>query len=138
VVRDLEHVGPEVDAAGAQPGLGLRPEVPGEEHPHAPDGGAHDQRQVVGLRAGRGPLRLGGEDLEHHGTRLPPVPRHHLDALGPGPPDQGIDGGHPVVGRRQRTGRHRPDRTTVERPGQAAHVVGVQVGQEHQRQPLDP
>jgi hypothetical protein len=138
VVRNLEHVGPQIDPAGAQPGLGLRPEVSGQEDPHAPDGGAHDQRQVVGLRDRRGPLRLGGEDLQDHSARLSPVPGHQPDAFAPRPPDQGVDGRYPVVGRGECAGRHRPDRSTVERPGQAAHVVGVQVGQEHQRKPLDP
>ena len=68
------------------------------------DGGPHDQRQVVGLRGGRGPLRLGREDLQHHERRPPSCPP------APGPVRSAPA---PPVGRRRRGRGRRPGRGPV-------------------------
>ena len=99
VVRHLEHVRPQVDAAAAEASLGLGAEVAGEQDRQTARLGADDHRQVVGLRCGRGAPRIRREHLHGHGADRAPLTRHHGEPLAPGPVDEGREGGHPVVRR---------------------------------------
>lgn len=137
VVGHLEHVGGQVGARG-QPAFGVRPQVTGEQQPEAPLGDPHDQGQVVGLGADHGSRRVGREHLDGRGPDGAPVAGDQDGPLGTGAADQRPERRGPVVGGRQRPGGHRPDLAAAERPGQAADVVGVQVREQHQRQPVDP
>lgn len=137
VVGHLEHVGGQVGAGGDDRGLGLRAEVPGEQHPHPALGGPQHQAQVVGLGSGGRPVRIGGEDLERgpaHGPGLAGQ-QHLVDRAHAG--QHPLELRHPLVGRCQRPGRDHVDRTAGQRTGQPTHVVGVQVRDQHERQAPD-
>ena len=137
VVRDLEDVGAQVDAAGEHACLGGRAQVAGEQDPHAALGHPHDQRQVVGLGGRRRDLRGRRQDLQRRAAHGPDVAGHQHLAPRAGPLGEGVEGGQPVVGRGQRAGGDRADVAALERTGQPAGVVGVEVGQQDQRQRVD-
>lgn len=134
VVRHLEGVGPQVDAAAPEPGLGRCPQVPGQQDREAARLRPDHQRQVVGICRGRRFRRIGGEHLEGHGTDRAPVTGEQRQPLRPRPVDEGGEGSGPVVGRREGARRHLAHVPARQRPGQSAHVVGVEVGDEDQRQ----
>lgn len=138
MVRHLEHVGAQVHPAVEHPRLGRGTQVAGEQHPDAARGDPHDQRQVVGLGGRRRDLRGRGEDLQAHAAHLPPVSGDQHLAGGAGPGDRGVEGPGPLVGRGQRPGGDGAHLASLQRAGQPADVVGVEVGQQHQRQPVDP
>ena len=139
VVRHLEDVGAQVDAAAAEPGLGLRTEVAGEQ-----------DRQASGRPRGPPPTSRSGPLLPWRTPgpgRVPPGPRRRRcaghqaparQALATGPVDERGEPRHAVVGRRQGARRHRADVPTGQHSGHAADMVGVEVGGEHQRQGGDP
>ncbi|NYJ07101.1 hypothetical protein GGQ55_003379 [Geodermatophilus daqingensis] len=137
VVRHLEHVGTQVDPAIEDAGLRLGAEVAGEQHAHAAHGHPGDDGQVVGRGAGGGDLGRRGEHLEGRLAELLDLPGDGGDAAGAGGGREPVDGPHPVIGRGQRAGRDRVDPTPGQRPGQAARVVGVEVREQHQPQPVD-
>jgi hypothetical protein len=137
VVRDLEDVGAQVDAAREHPRLGGRAQVAGEQHPDAALGHPHDQGQVVGLGGRRRDLRWRREDLERRAAHRPDVAGQQQLAPRAGPLGERVEGGQPVVGRGQRAGGDRADLPALQCPGEPAGVVGVEVGQQHQRQPVD-
>ena len=137
VVRHLEHVGPQVDPGREQPRLGLRAEVAGEQDPDAAHGRPDDQRQVVGLRGRRRPLRGGCQHLERDAVRPSAGPPARATARAPPPPDQPS-----TAATRSSAGDSVPVATTpTSRPASAPasppDVVGVEVRQQHQRQPVD-
>jgi hypothetical protein len=138
VVRHLEHICAEVDTGRHQPCLGLRTQVSRQEHAEAPRGDTHDQRQVVGFRRPRGPLRRRREDIDGDSSHRPRVPRLEGDPLRPRPADQGLEPSYPLVGRRQGAGGHDADVPPGERPGEAGRVVGVEMGDQDQGQCVDP
>ena len=138
VVRHLEDVGPDVDSAVQDPRFGLRPEVAGEQDADAAHGDAGEDGQIVGLRRRHGDLGRRGEELHGRGAEVQLHSRQHGSALGVAAPGQLVDPGGPGVGRGQGSGGDHSHRAVGERPGQAAGVVGVQVGQEHQWQGVDP
>jgi hypothetical protein len=138
VVRHLEHVGGEVGALGHDARLRRGPQVTGEQHPDAALRGPHHQAQVVGLRARGRLVRVGGQHLEAGRADAAALAGGEHGAFGTRPGDQPVQPGHAVIGGRQRPGGHRADVTSGQRPGQTAHVVGVQVGDQHQREPAHP
>ncbi len=137
VVRHLEHVGPQVDSSPHQPLLGLRAEVPGQQHADAPDGHPGHHGQVVGLGAPRGDLGGRGQDLDRGRADPPPVPGDEDLAARTGPSNRPLEHLGAVVGRRQGPGRDDADVASPERAGQPTGVVGVQVGEQDQWQPVD-
>jgi hypothetical protein len=137
VVRHLEDVGAQVDPAVEDPLLRLGTEVSGEQHPDPVHRHAGDDGQVVGRGVRGGDLRRRGEHLQGRGP----------DPAGP-PGDDGLPAGacggrepvhrpHPVVGRGQRAGRDHVDLPPGQCPGEPAGVVGVEVREEDQAQPVD-
>ena len=132
VVRHLEDVGPQIRAGAAQPGLGLRAEVAGEQDRQAARLGADDHRQVVGGRRRGGERGIRGEHLDGHDADRAPVTGHQRQPLATSPVDQRGEAGHPVVGRRERACGHHADLPSRQCPGQTADVVGVEVGDEDQ------
>ena len=137
VVGHLEHVGGQVGARAEDLRLGLGAEVTGEQHPDAPLGGPEHQAEVVGVDTRGGPGRIGCEHLELRAVDAASLPRHQHDVLGSHGGQQPLQLRHPVVGRGQRAGGHLADLSAGERAGQSADVVGVQVREQHQRQPLN-
>jgi hypothetical protein len=133
VVRDLQHVGTQVDARRQDPGLGLRAEVAREEDPQAPIGDPGDHRQVVGFGARGRPVGCRGEHLDLRPVDRAAITWHEDRAPRADAADQGLERGHAVVGRGQGAGGHDPDVPPRQRPGQAAGMVGVEVGQQDQR-----
>ena len=137
VVRHLEHVGPQVDPAATEPGLRLGAEVAGEQDPHAADG--RPGRPSTGRSAAAAAVARAGSGRQHldrrRRRRVRRSPGTSTARSRPGPPDEPVEGADPVVGRRERR-RSPPTPTSrpAERPGQAAHVVGVEVRQQDQRQ----
>jgi hypothetical protein len=138
VVRHLEHVGVQVGAAGEDARLGLRAEVAGEQHPDAVDGDPGDDGQVVGRRPRGGQRRRRGQHVQGRGTDDPALPRQQRLAAGTGPAGHPVHPPDPVVGRGQRPGRDHVDRPSGQRAGQSSGVVGVEVGQQHHPEPVDP
>jgi hypothetical protein len=99
VVRDLEHVGPDVDAAVEDPRLGLRAQVAGEQHPHAVDRHARENRQVVGLRRRDRQFGRRGEHLPAGTAHRQPLPRPHLLSAGAAAGSQAVHLADPGVRR---------------------------------------
>jgi hypothetical protein len=135
VVRHLEDIGGQVRAVGHDPRLRLGAEVAGEQHPHAPQGRPQHQAQVVRLSPRGRPLGLGCQHLEPGLAHLTSLARGQHDVLSAGSRQDLFQVRYPVVGGRQRSGGHLPDLPAGQRPGQPADVVGVQVREEHERQP---
>ncbi|NIH69995.1 hypothetical protein FB380_004493 [Modestobacter marinus] len=137
-MRHLEHVGGQVETGRHQARLRLGAEVAGEQHPEAALRGPHDEAEVVGLGTGDGLGRVGGQHLEVRAADRPPVTgqEDHVvrTRLGHGP----VQLRHPLVVGRQRPGGHHPDVPPGQGTGEPTHVVGVQVREQHQRQPLHP
>ena len=138
VVGHLQHVGPQVRAVAHQPGLGLGTEIAGQQQPEPADGHPDDEGQVVGLGGRGGPPRRRGENFQRRSTDHAPVAGHQHDVPGSGVPDDAVERRGPVVGRRKRAGGHHADRPPGERSGETADVVGIEVGEEDQRQLVDP
>jgi hypothetical protein len=137
VVGHLEHVGAQVDGARDDPRLGLAAQVAGEQDAHPALGHPDDQGQVVGRGRRPGDLRRRGEDLDRGRPDRPPVPRDEDRAFRAGAAHLRLEPADPVLGRRQRPGgdhAHLPPRQGA---GQAPGVVGVEVGDQHQRQLVD-
>ena len=137
VVRHLQHVGPQVHAPTQQPLLCLFTEVPGEQDPHAVHRHPGDDGQVVGLGATGGDLGRRCQHLDGGRPHLALVAGHQYLLSRPRAADRPAQRGATVVGGRERSRGHHPDLPVAERAGQAADVVGVQVGEQHQRQPVD-
>lgn len=134
VVRDLQDVGAEVDAPVEDAGLRHRAQVAGEQHADPALGDPHDHRQVVGRGGRRGDLRRRSEHLQCRRADHPPVPRpQHLPPR-TGPAGGRVDGGRPLVGRREGAGGDHVDVPPAERAGQPADVVGVEVREQHEGQ----
>jgi hypothetical protein len=137
VVRHLEHVRAHVHAAGDDARLRRAAEVTGQQHAHTVAGDPHDERQVVGLGRRRGQLRRRGQHLDDGVPHGAPLARHqHVPfraraAYGVGQPAGA------VVGRGERPGGDHPHRAPRQRTGEATGVVGVEVGDQHQRQAVD-
>jgi hypothetical protein len=138
VVRHLQHVGPHVDAPVEDAPLGLGVEVAGEQHPHPALGEPDQHAEVVGLRGRGGRRGRRGEDLHGRRPQGAPVPRQQGGAGGARLPGELVDAAHPVVGRGQHRGGDHADGPPAQSAGQAGHVVGVEVGQQHQRHVGDP
>ncbi|GAA3163808.1 hypothetical protein GCM10010531_14890 [Blastococcus jejuensis] len=97
VVRHLEHIRPQVGAVPSEPGLGLGPQVAGEQQRDPAGLGTDDQGQVVGRCAGGG---LAGVRREHFQGHLPDraaVTRHQRDQTRSGRPHERLEVRHPVV-----------------------------------------
>jgi hypothetical protein len=137
VVRHLEHVGAQVDAARDDPGLHRAAQVAGEQHPDPALGHPDQQRQVVGRHRGSGDLRRRGEHLDGRRPHGPPVAGDQDRALGTGPPRRRVQGSGPVLGGREGAGGDDADGPPGQGPGQAPGVVGVEVGDQHQGQRVD-
>ncbi len=138
VVGHLQHVGPQVHAPPHQALLRLRAQVAGQQEAEAPHRHPDHQRQVVGLGAPGRDLRCRRQHLDRGRPDPVPVAGHQHLLPRPRTAQRPAHCGAAVVRRRQRAGRHRADLAAADRPGQATHVVGVQVGQQHQGQPVDP
>jgi hypothetical protein len=138
VVRHLQHVGGQVDALGHDPRLGLRTQVTGEQHPDAVLGRPHHHAQVVGFCSGRGPRRVGRQHLELGVAHPAALTGRERDVPRPGVAHRPLQPRRPVVGRCQRAGGHGVDLPAGQGSGQPAHVVGVQVREQHERQPPHP
>jgi hypothetical protein len=134
VVGHLEHVGAQVHALPAEARLGLRTQVAGQQDRESPRLGADHERQVVRRGRGRRPGRIGGEHLDRERPYDPPVAGEERGPRPPGPVHHPVEGAHPVVGGRERPGRDLPDVATSQGAREAAHVVGVEVGDQHQRE----
>ncbi len=98
VVRHLQHVGAQVDAAVDDPRLRLPAEVAGEQHPHAVAGDPDDEGQVVGLGRGRRELRWRCEDLHGDGPDRAAVAGDQHRPVGAGPPGDPVEPVGAVVG----------------------------------------
>ncbi len=137
VVRHLEHIGPQVDAARDDPCLHRAAQVAGEQDPDPALGHPDDQRQVVGRHRGRRDLRRRREHLDGRRPDRPPVAGDQDGTLGPGPPHRRLQGAGAVLGGRERARGDDTDVPPGQRPGQPAGVVGVEVGDQHQGQCVD-
>jgi hypothetical protein len=137
VVRDLEHVGAQVGAVGEDPGLRLGAEVAGEQDAQPPGGDPDDQREVVGLGAGRRPPGPGREHLDLRTTDRSTVTGNEHRPLRAVAADQLLEGRHAVVGRGERAGGDGADLAPGQRSGKPGRVVGVQVRHQDQRQRVD-
>ena len=137
VVGHLEDVGPQVGPLGDHPCLRLGTEVAGEQDRAAAHGRADDQGQVVDLRTGDRTLGRGGQDLQVHVPRRPPVAGHEHGPLPTEAVHVPVEARGPLLGRREGAGRHHPDIAVPERAREATHVVGVEMGDHHQRQSID-
>jgi hypothetical protein len=135
VMRHLEHVGGQVRAVGHDPRLRLGAEVSGQQHPHAPLARPYHEAEVVGLGCRGRPARVGRQHLELRVAHLAPLTRCEDHVLGTGPCKDLLQVRHPVVGRRQRSGGHLLHVPAGQHPGQPTDVVGVQVREQHERQP---
>jgi hypothetical protein len=136
-MRHLEDVRPQIGAVRDEPRLRLRAEVAGEQDPQAAHLHPDDQRQVVGLCRGRGPLGCRRQHLHGDVADGWPVPRHEDRRLPSRPAHEGVVRPGTVVGGREGPGRDDPDVPASERAGQATDVVGVEVGHQHERQCVD-
>ena len=137
VVRHLEHVGTDVDPPVEDALLGLGVEVAGEEDAHAALGDPHQQAEIVGRGRGGGDLGWRRQHLDRRGADRAAVSRHEGHPARPGAAGQRVDAAHPGVRRGQRAGGHLAHTPAGQRPGQAGHVVGVEVRQHHQRNVVD-
>jgi hypothetical protein len=137
VVRHLEHVGRQVDVRPFERRLRLRTQVSGEQHTHPPHGHADDEREVVGLRARASAAGIGSEDVDGRRADGAPLARDEHLALSTHPLQQPVQVAGARVVRWQRPGGHPADVAALQRPGESADVVGVQVRQQHQGQPFD-
>jgi hypothetical protein len=137
VVRHLEDVGPQVGPVREEPRLGVGTQVSGEQDRQARNGHADHEGQVVGRGGGDGPLGGRGEDLHRDAFDAAPVARYEHGSRTAGKPHEPVEGGNPVVGRREGAGGHHADFPAGECARQAARVVGVEVGDQDQRQHVD-
>jgi hypothetical protein len=137
VVRHLEHVGAQVDAAGDDPRLRLAPEVPGQQDPDAVAGDPDDEREVVGLGGRRRQFRGRCQDLHGRVPDRPAVAGDQDRPPGTGPPGEPVQPTGPVVGRGEGAGGDGPDVPPGQRTREPSGVVGVEVGEEDQRQAVD-
>jgi hypothetical protein len=137
VVGHLEHVGPQVRTRGEDARLGLRAQVTGEQQPHPALGDPHDEGEVVGGGALDGPPRGRREHVHDGGPHRAPLSRLEHLPLAADPPDERVQPALPVVVGGQGAGGDHTDVPPTERPGETADVVGVQVGEQDQRQPFD-
>jgi hypothetical protein len=131
VVRHLQHVGVQVDAAADQRLLRLDLRVPRQEDALAVDRGPQHDGGVV--RVGAGAV-VSCRRPQHFDAHLPDVERlphgHRLDSQAVRP--QRIAHRLPSRGRlHQRACDHPPDRTVVEHAGDTTDVIEV-VMREHQ------
>jgi hypothetical protein len=138
VVRHLEHIGGQVGAVGHDPGLRLRTQVAGEQHPDPALGHPDHQAEVVRLGPGDRPPGVGGEHLDVRAADLAPLARNEHDVRSPGTGHHLLQVRHPLVGGCQRSGGHLAHLPAGERSGQSGHVVGVQVRQQDEREPPHP
>jgi hypothetical protein len=137
VVRHLEDVGAHVDPAVEDAGLRLGAEVPGEEHPDAVHGHPGDDGQVVGRGPRGGDLRRRGEHLDGGVADAARLPGDDGLPAGAGAGREPVHGPSPVVGRGQGAGRDGVDVPARQRAGEPAGVVGVEVRQQDEPQPVD-
>lgn len=137
VVRHLQDVGPQIGAPAPEPGLRLGTQVAGEQDRQAADLGAHHHRQIVGGCAAGRLARIRGEHLQRHLPHGAPVAREQGQPPSSGPVDEGVETGRAVVGRREGAGGDLTHVTTRQGPGEAAYVIGVEVGDQDQRQGRD-
>jgi len=133
VVRDLQHVGLQVHPAGQDAGLRLRVQVAGEQDPDAALGHPHQEAEVVGLGLRRRDLRRRCQHLDGGTADGAGVPGQQRGPPGAGAVSECVHGADAVVGRRQRSGGDHAHAAPVQRPGEPAHVVGVQMRQQQQR-----
>lgn len=135
VVRDLQHVD-RLDARLDEVGLRLRLDVSREQRGQAGRAQAQHQRAVVGVRPGAAVAAARRQDRPGHRTDAALLTQgglHDRHALVAGPPDDLLVLGLRLGQRPDLDERHRPAQDT----GQPEHVVGVLVGQQHQRDPVD-
>jgi hypothetical protein len=137
VVRHLEHVGREVGPRSEDAGLGRRAEVTGEQDRDAAVGDPDDQREVVRLGSGRGPLRRRSQDLDRRRPHAPPVAGYQHGPLRAGAAHERVHRSPPVVRRGQGGGGHHADVASVERALQTAHVVGIEVREQDEGKDAD-
>jgi len=137
VVGDLQDVGPEVGSRGDDACLGLRAQVTGEQDSDPAVGDPDDHRQVIGFGEGGRSPGLRSQDLDRRLTHGPPIAGDEDRPPRPGSANEGIERRSTVVGRRQRSGRHGSDVSSVQGTSQPARVVGVEVREEHQGQRVD-
>jgi hypothetical protein len=137
VVRHLEHVGADVGPPVEDALLGLRAQVAGEEDPHAALGDPDQQAEVVGRRRRGGDLRRRRQDLDGGGADRAAIAGHEGHPVRAGPAGQRVDAPSAVIGRRERAGAHLVHLPSGERAGEAGHVVGVEVREQHQRHVAD-
>jgi hypothetical protein len=141
VVRHLEHLRPQVRAAVQELGLGVELDVAGQQDPPCRGGRAEHDRRVVDGRAVL-PVDVlrrpgGGQDVEREGGPGEAPARgqfqHGRTGL-PGLPCDPVQRAGRLLGRTQRDPARRP---ASQRSRQPAHVVGVQVGDDDERQRVD-
>ncbi|GAA4676370.1 hypothetical protein GCM10023215_05760 [Pseudonocardia yuanmonensis] len=141
-MRHLEHLGPQVRAAVEEVGLGVELHVPGQQDATGGRGRAEHHGRVVhgGAVLAVDVLRCAvrGQDVECQGGPRQAPARRHLQHRRSGlrgllrDPTQG-------AGRLVRRSQcHPTGRPAPQRAREPAHVVGVQVGHDHQRQRVDP
>ena len=140
VVRNLQHVG----AAGRSRTARIRASASALRSPvnriRTPRcGDPDDHRQVVGLRGGGGPLRVGGEHLDRRRCRPSAGPR----ARGPCARRRCRRTRRSNAAARSSEGASVPVATTPtvaagERPGEPSRVIGVQVRHQDEREGVDP
>jgi hypothetical protein len=137
VVGHLQHVGGQIDAVPDQAILCFPAEVTGQEHPQTADRDPQDEGQVVRFGSGHCPFCPGRQHLELGRAEAQAVAGSEQRPGAGRASEHRVEGSRPVVVRRQRTGRDDPDVPAGQRAGQSAHVVGVQVAEEHQRELVD-
>jgi hypothetical protein len=138
VVRNLEHVRPQVCAGGNDPGLRCGTQVTREEDPDAAVSGPGDHGEIVRGRGGGGQVRRRGQDLDRRLPHGPAVARDQDRPLAACTVHERVERGPALVGGRQRAGGHHADVPPVEGARQTADVVGVEVREQDEGQRVDP
>jgi hypothetical protein len=137
VVRHLQHVGGQVHAVLDEAGLRRGTEVAGQQDAQPVDRDADDEGQVVRLVAHSRTVGARREHRQLHPADAPPVAGGEQRSRSRGAPQHRVERGRSVVVGRERSGCDDPDLPPRQRTGESAHVVGVEVAQEHQRQLVD-
>lgn len=133
VVWHLEHVRSERGPARQQSGLGRRLHVTGEQDRQPAHLDPCDHRAVVRVRAGPAPGRRRSQDAPPQRPGAAFLPGHRAHQRDPGAAEGLLEVAE-LLGRLvQGTGLHFRDNATAQHTLQAGRVVGVQVGDQEQR-----
>ncbi|MCU1669320.1 MAG: hypothetical protein JWP40_2247 [Blastococcus sp.] len=138
VVGHLEHVRPHVHPGGQDPLLGSGAQVASEKDADTLGRDPDEEAEVVGRGGGGGPPGCRRQDLHRRRAHGPPVARQQDRAFQPAATQQPIESGDPGVFPWERARRHLTHVPAAQRAGQSTGMVGIEVGEQHERQRVDP